>query len=108
MVHHLLDNAAKFSHPGGLITLTAHGVGQGGVTITIKDQGVGIAPDYQEKVFDKFYQVDMGINRPKDGLGVGLYLARALAQLYDGEVTLDSQVDQGTTVSLTLPAKPVD
>lgn len=108
MLHHLLDNAAKFSPPGSRPKVTVRPVGQAGAEIEIQDSGQGINPELQEQVFDKFYQVDMSMTRESGGLGLGLYIARTLARTYGGEVTLSSQPGSGTTVQLTIPDEAAD
>lgn len=103
ILHHLLDNAAKFNLPGGQSKITVRPVGQAGAEIEIEDQGKGINPELLEKVFDKFYQIDMSITRDSGGLGLGLYIARTLARTYGGDVTLTSQPGAGTVAHFTIP-----
>jgi signal transduction histidine kinase len=107
-LHHLLDNAGKFSPTGSQPKVTVRPVGQAGAEIEIQDQGQGIKPELQEQVFDKFYQVDMSMTRESGGLGLGLYIARTLARIYGGEVNLTSQPGIGTTVHLTIPDEAAD
>ncbi|MCK6627344.1 MAG: hybrid sensor histidine kinase/response regulator [Anaerolineae bacterium] len=108
ILHHLLDNAGKFSPPGSRPKVTVRSIGQAGAEIEIKDQGQGIKPELQQQVFDKFYQVDMSMTRESGGLGLGLYIARTLARLYDGDVTLTSKPGRGVTVRLTIPDQAAD
>jgi signal transduction histidine kinase len=108
ILHHLLDNAGKFSPPGSRPKVTARPVGQAGAEIEIQDSGQGIKPELQEQVFDKFYQVDMSMTRENGGLGLGLYIARTLARTYGGDVTLSSQPGAGTTVQLAIPDEAAD
>lgn len=103
ILHHLLDNAGKFSPPDKRPKVTVRSIGQAGAEIEIKDQGRGIKPELKEQVFDKFYQVDMSMTREAGGLGLGLYIARTLARLYDGDVTLTSKPGRGVTARLTIP-----
>lgn len=108
MLHHLLDNAGKFSPPGSRPQVTVRPVGQAGAEIEIQDYGQGVKPELQEQIFDKFYQVDMSMTRESGGLGLGLYIARTLARTYGGDVTLSSQPGAGTTVQLTIPDEAAD
>jgi signal transduction histidine kinase len=108
ILHHLLDNAGKFSPPGSHPKVTVRTMGQAGAEIEIQDYGVGIKTELQEKVFDKFYQIDMSMTRESGGLGLGLYVARTLARAYGGEVTLTSQPGVGTTSRFTIPDVAAD
>lgn len=108
ILHHLLDNAGKFSPKGSHPKVTVRPVGEAGAEIEIQDYGQGLKPELLEKVFDKFYQIDMSMTRESGGLGLGLYLARTLARIYDGEVTLTSQPGSGTTSQLTIPDVAAD
>lgn len=103
MLHHIIDNACKFSPPHSTIKIAVQRVGQAGILMDVFDNGSGIPNDLLETVFDKFYQVDMSISRVKDGLGVGLHIARTLARNYGGDVTLRSKLNFGTHCSLRLP-----
>ncbi len=108
ILRHLLDNACKFSPVGEQVELIIKPVGQTGVEIFVRDKGIGIEPDQQECIFDKFYQVDMSITRPVEGMGLGLYIARTLAQAYDGDVTVESKPGQGATFCFSLPDDVLD
>ena len=102
VMRHLLDNACKFSPQKGTITLdvkTSHQAAK----ICVSDQGLGISPEQQEAIFNKFYQTDMSTTRGAQGMGVGLYIARSLAQLYGGDIELHSEVGYGSRFCLTLP-----
>lgn len=108
ILHHLLDNACKFSPQGGQIDVTATSVGEAGVKIRIKDQGSGVEPNLRERIFDKFFQADMSETRMYGGLGLGLYIARVLARTYDGDVTIKDTLEPGTTFCFSLPDKASD
>ena len=108
ILHHLLDNAGKFSPKDSRPKITVQPVGEAGAEIEIQDYGQGIKPELQEQVFDKFYQVDMSMTRESGGLGLGLYIARTLARIYGGEVTLTSQTGAGTTSRLSIPDEAAD
>jgi signal transduction histidine kinase len=98
-----LDNAAKFSPEGSQLKVAIKAIGEAGAEIETQDQGKGIHPELLEKVFEKFYQVDMSMTRQSGGLGLGLYIARTLARTYDGDVTLTSQPNGGTTSHFIIP-----
>ncbi len=99
----LLTNACKFTQPGGCICLTAERQGHE-VAITVKDTGIGIAPEMLSKVFDLFTQIDSSLERTKGGLGIGLSLAKRLTELHGGTVTAHSEgPDRGSEFVVRLP-----
>ena len=101
-VVHLVDNAFKFSPEGGTVKLTVKPSENGGVVITIQDEGFGVPVNLREKIFERFYQVSQGDDREYQGLGVGLTIARAVFSGLGGDVKiLDSE--SGCYVLATLP-----
>jgi len=101
-IFQLLSNAQKFSADGGEIWLKVHNNGDS-VLIEVRDQGIGIAPDNQEKIFEKFYQVDPSRTRSFSGMGIGLAVARRVARGLGGEVTVESALGKGATFVMRLP-----
>jgi len=99
----LLGNAVKFTAPGGRVRLTAEVADDGGVTLAVDDNGIGIAPDQIERVMEPFAQVEADLDRRFEGIGMGLPLSRALARLHGGELTLESTPGKGTRAIVTLP-----
>jgi len=98
----LATNAVKFTPPGGSVGIEVRG-GEHAVAITIWDTGPGIAADQLELVFEPFVQVESGLTRAHQGSGLGLALARRLARLMGGEITLESEIGRGSRFTLTLP-----
>jgi PAS domain S-box-containing protein len=90
VVGNLLNNAAKYTTPGGAITVTGEVVGQEAV-LRIRDNGVGIAPEALGRIFDLFAQGDGAVSCPERGLGVGLTLARMLVEFHGGTLTAASE-----------------
>jgi signal transduction histidine kinase len=98
----LLSNAVKFTPEGGRIRLYTTAT-EKTVSIHVKDTGPGIPHDKKESVFEPFVQLDRGLTRTTDGTGLGLAISRGLARAMEGDVTLESEVDLGSTFTLTLP-----
>jgi len=99
---HLIDNAIKFSPDGGLICVRAWASEQW-VHVAIQDQGIGIAPEHLEHIFERFYQVDGSSTRRFGGMGIGLALVWEIVEAHQGTVNVESQVGQGSTFTVTLP-----
>ncbi|MFT5821267.1 MAG: signal transduction histidine kinase/DNA-binding response OmpR family regulator [Crocinitomix sp.] len=102
IVSNLLSNAIKYSNEGAQVTLKAT-VSEDWLELIVSDTGIGISAEDQEKVFNKFYQVDATITRKGEGTGLGLTFVKELVQLMEGEISLSSNVDQGTNVTVKLP-----
>lgn len=103
----LLSNAVKFTEPGGSIVVAVRRAGDGGVAFEVRDTGVGMTADEIEIALECFGQVDAGLGRRHEGTGLGLPLARRLAELHGGSLCVDSEKGRGTTVTVTLPATRV-
>jgi signal transduction histidine kinase len=101
IVSNLLSNAVKFTPDGGRITVSAEIQGPNFV-LTVADTGVGIAPEEQELVFQKFRQASNPLTREQGGTGLGLSIVRELARLLGGEVSLHSELGRGTTFTVTV------
>lgn len=99
----LLSNAIKFTPEGGRVTLKAHTDGRD-LFLVVSDTGVGIAPEEQELIFDKFRQAAHPITREQGGTGLGLSIVRELARLLQGDVTLHSELGRGSTFTVRVTA----
>ena len=98
----LLSNAVKFTPEGGRVELSADTDGVH-LILAVKDNGVGIAPEDQEPIFDKFRQASNPLTREHAGTGLGLSIVRELAKILGGEVKLQSDLGRGSTFTVTLP-----
>lgn len=107
VIINLLTNAVKFSPQGGIVNVEMQRGSGGQFVLAIKDAGIGISTDDMEKIFDPFVQADAGMTRRFGGVGLGLPIARRIAQLHDGDVTLSSTEGAGTTALLVLPKQRV-
>ncbi len=100
---HLIDNAIKFTSSGS-VDMNCR-LKDGVVEISIADTGIGIAKEMHEIIFETFRQVELGIIRNFGGNGLGLPIVRAYIQMLDGTITLDSELNKGTTFIITIPIK---
>ncbi len=104
----LLGNAVKFTDHGavtvsvGTIDAPAGDRGRVGLRITVRDTGIGIPPDRQDRLFQPFSQVDASTSRSYEGTGLGLVISQRLAEAMDGGITVDSQPEQGSTFTVTV------
>ena len=114
MLFNFLANAVKFTPAQGTVSVEAglieraDGEEPTHVRISVKDTGPGIPSDDQERIFEKFVQLDPGVTREHGGTGLGLTISQELAQLLQGEIELDSIPGKGATFSLVLPIEMVE
>jgi len=101
-VRNLLDNAIRYS-PGGSGVSVGVKAKEGMVRIAVVDQGIGIAEESQERVFERFYRVDGARSRATGGTGLGLSIVKHIAADHGGEVTLWSRPGRGSTFTLVIP-----
>ena len=103
----LLDNAVKYSPPGKTIEVSSQRQGDQ-VVFSVKDQGAGIERSALDHVFDRFYRADSSRTKANtEGYGLGLSIAKMIADLHEGTITLTSRLDHGTTAVVALPALEV-
>jgi len=98
----LLTNAVKFGRDDGHVAVTVER-SEATIRLVVRDDGIGIPTDELPRVFEKFYQVHRGDNRNYEGIGIGLTVARGVVEALGGTLTLTSEDDRGTTVTLSLP-----
>ncbi|HET7731554.1 MAG TPA: GAF domain-containing protein [Usitatibacter sp.] len=104
----LLNNAAKYTEPGGRVELTVR-PGEGFVEVSIRDNGVGIPTDMQARVFDIFTQVDRSLEKSQGGLGIGLSIAKRLVEMHGGTIGVKSDGHRkGSEFIVRLPARLED
>ncbi len=98
----LIDNAIKYNKEGGKVSVTAYRLNPQRVQIVVKDNGPGIAPEAQKRIFERFYRVDTGRSRSLGGTGLGLSIVKHIAQLYGGEATVESEPGKGSSFIVTM------
>lgn len=106
VLYNLLDNAVKYSHPGGRIRLAATRRNDH-VEISVSDTGVGIPETDVSRIFERFYRADKARSRELGGTGLGLSIVKHIAHMHGGSVEAESAVGQGTTIRVVLPLAPV-
>ena len=102
IVYNLCDNAIKYNRDGGRVDITvAHDAG--GSSVTVADTGIGIAPEHQSRVFERFYRVDKSHSKASGGTGLGLSIVKHAMQLHHGRIELESTPGTGTTIRAIFP-----
>ncbi|MFN8344161.1 MAG: ATP-binding protein [Spirosomataceae bacterium] len=105
IVYNLLSNAIKFTPAGGQVMIQAEVEPQTGLRLVVSDSGIGIPESLQNRIFDRFYQIDPSQTRSFEGSGLGLALTKELVELYKGSIEVESRPDSGSTFVVRLPLK---
>lgn len=100
----LVDNAVKYTPEHGRISVQI-AANKGWFHLSVADTGIGILPEHQERIFDRFYRVDKARSRRMGGNGLGLAIAREIVQAHDGTISLSSEIGKGTTFLVRLKAR---
>lgn len=110
VLYNLLSNAIKFTPDGGAVEVGSRVFQRGKIDwleLSVKDTGIGIKPEDQERIFEEFQMVDSTLAKRQQGTGLGLALSRRLAQLHGGNIRLESEVGKGSTFSMLMPLEPI-
>lgn len=99
----LIENAVKFAPDGGQVTVRVEAVASGGLRFAVRDNGVGIDPRYQRRIFEKFFQVEDPLTRHHGGAGLGLFVAKGIVEAHGSRIEVSSQLGQGADFSFMLP-----
>ena len=105
-LYHLLDNAGKFSEMGKTINILLDKVilnDKDFIQIIIKDEGIGIEEEYQEKIFDNFFQISAGSTREYGGLGIGLFICKKIIDVHNGNIFCRSKPGEGSQFYIQIP-----
>ncbi len=102
VVINLISNAIKFTHEGG-ITIELLELPEGRIAVSVRDTGIGIAPEHQAQIFQEFWQVDQSTSRCYQGTGLGLSISKRLITLMQGSLSVESESGQGTLFRVEMP-----
>lgn len=101
IIYNLCDNAIRYNNKGGKVSVSID-FNNGNTVLTVSDNGIGIPPEHQGRIFERFYRVDKSHSKETGGTGLGLSIVKHAVAYHGGTVKLDSTVGQGTTVTVTL------
>lgn len=104
MIYNLCDNAIRYNYENGKVTVSLENK-EAEILITVSDTGMGIAKANQSRVFERFYRVNESRSKETEGTGLGLSIVKHGAVLHGGKIHLTSEVQKGTTITLSLPKK---
>ena len=98
----LMDNAIKYNHEGGSLKVTV-GMEDGKAFAVFSDTGIGISDEHQSRIFERFYRVDKSRSKKIGGTGLGLSIVKHIVAYHSGEISLESELEKGTTITVKLP-----
>ncbi len=103
IILNLLSNALKFTEEGGVCAIKSVINDDGSLSISIRDNGIGMSEEGLEKAMSRFGQVDSSLSKKYQGTGLGLPLTKEMTEIQSGKFAIESEVGEGTTVTLTFP-----
>lgn len=104
IIYNLCDNAIKYNNPGGNVKVFIEQK-QDVIQLSVKDTGIGIPFEHQDKIFERFYRVDKSHSKQSGGTGLGLSIVKHAVQYHHGKITMNSEVNKGTTISIQFKTK---
>lgn len=102
IIYNLCDNAIKYNRPNGSVTVAVSRE-EGAALLTVKDTGIGIPEEEQDRIFERFYRVDKSRSKEVGGTGLGLSIVKHAAMLHNAKIDLDSRLGEGTTICVRFP-----
>lgn len=102
IIYNLCDNAVKYNNNGGTVDIIV-GTTDNETILTVRDNGIGIPKNAQKRVFERFYRVDKSRSKEKGGTGLGLSIVKHGAVFHNAQITLESQINEGTSITLKFP-----
>ena len=104
IVYNLCDNAIKYNKDGGTVFVCVKNNAEN-IVLSVRDTGIGIPKEQQERIFERFYRVDKSHSKEVGGTGLGLSIVKHAAKLHDAKITLESEVGKGTEITVIFPKK---
>lgn len=104
IIYNLCDNAVKYTNNGGKVAISISETDENAV-IGVKDNGIGIAPEHQNRIFERFYRVDKSHSKASGGTGLGLSIVKHAVQYHNGTIKLESSLGNGTEIKVIIPKK---
>lgn len=104
IVYNLCDNAIKYNHEGGCVVVNVQNLANI-VVLSVSDTGIGIPEEHIGRIFERFYRVDKSHSKEVGGTGLGLSIVKHAAVMHNAEITIDSKLNEGTTISVSFPKK---
>ena len=105
VMRNLIDNARKYGKPGGPVTVSLEATPTGWLSITVKDEGEGIAPEHLPRLTERFYRANTSRSRAAGGTGLGLSIVKHIVERHRGRFDITTRLGEGTTASLMLPLR---
>ena len=99
MIFNIIENAIKYNRPGGYVQVQT-GRFPEGIKVIVRDNGIGIPKEEQERIFERFYRIDKSRSKATGGTGLGLSIVKHGALLHDAEVRVESEVGEGTVMEI--------
>ena len=100
IIYNLCDNAIRYNVDGGEVEIKIS-KDNGRAVVSVRDTGIGIAPEHQGRIFERFYRVDKSHSKETGGTGLGLSIVKHAVQYHSGKVDLESELGKGTTITIT-------
>lgn len=102
VINNLCDNAIRYNREGGLVEITTIQT-KNGARLTVRDTGIGIPKEHQDRIFERFYRVDKSRSKSTGGTGLGLAIVKHIVMQHNAEISLESEVGQGTCIQVNFP-----
>ena len=99
MIYNLGDNGIKYNHRNGKVSITVRKE-HDGILLAVADTGIGIPPEYHERIFERFYRVDKNHSRAVGGTGLGLSIVKHAAKIHNGKIRVESIPEKGTVITV--------
>lgn len=106
LVYNLMDNAIRYNHPGGDVRVSVQKEPDGAALLSVVDTGIGIPKEHQNRVFERFYRVDKSRSKESGGTGLGLAIVKHVAEQHGAKLSLESEWQQGTAITVRFEAHP--